>query len=618
MARQQTGSLRWAPTSATWMGRIRDAHGVRTAWCDLGTDNEVLAKQKLLQWIETGIAPRAKARERFGEAATRIVEAQRVAGFAGAAERAYRLAEFAVPMLGQLEVEQIEQHHLAAVLASMSGEYAADTVHHMRTDLSRVFKQLVSEGTLRHSVATGLEMPADVEHDARPRRCISDEHVVEFLRRRGTAGEIEMLVLLARWVGGQRTSDIHAGDWSHVDTVEWRTMLVRRPKTESKPGRKAGHRKGRRRASRSFEFVRHPIPADVREPLRAWHVAHGSPVSGPIFPARRGPNAGQRKASRGNSYAGRLRKALWQAGIVWPLPGYESATGDDRRQFCAYQVDTDESRRADFHSIRSAYITGLAKAGVNEQTAMLAAGHQGDRATHRGYLHVDEVAVPASALPMLALPAARALALPAPTEPPPSVPPPAPVPPPPAAPAPDASRLEAVLEALLARLGPGLSPAASPAVAPALSPPPAAPPAAPIDPARGSNEALPGPIDPEIPQSFQRRARVDSNHRHSAPEAVVDHPTARKGYDGHPSVGSASSPLEGVLTQALGQSIAAPSPLDALRAAAHAAVDARNWALLAALQPLVDAETDRARAAATPSPKVASLDAARAKREGGK
>jgi hypothetical protein len=489
MARKQSGSKRWSPLKASWMGRIRGAQGERTPWCDLGTDNESLAEQKLAQWIETGIPPRAKARESFALSARRIVAEQRASGFAGAADRSYRVETYALPRLGHLEIEQIEQHHLNSVLADMVKlGLLVDTVHHMRTDLSKIFKTLVGEGSLRHCVATGMELPDGCEHDARPRKAVSDEHVVQFLRRRGTAGELEMLVLIARWVGGQRTSDVHAGDWTHVDTVHWKTMRVRRPKTEAKPGALPGRKKGRRRASRSFEFTEHDIPSDVVGPLRAWWEAHGRPTSGPIFPARRGKNAGKRKASRGISYAKRWRDALWEERIVCPLPGFESAVGDARREYCAYQADTDETRKTDFHTIRSAYITGLARAGVNEQMAMIAAGHGGDSRTHRGYLKVDEIAVPAAALPSLALPA-----LPTP---------PAPLPP---APSPEASRLESVLTGLSALLERALVASAA---------------AESIDPARGSMASPPSAFDPAIPEQFQQRARKDSNLRPTAPEGI--------------------------------------------------------------------------------------------------
>ncbi len=588
MARKQSGSKRWSPLEGSWRGRIRDAQGKRTPWCDLGTDNETLAAQKLAQWIETGIPPRAKARESFALAARRIVAEQKASGFAGAGDRWYRIETYALPRIGHFEIEQIEQHHLKTILADMVKlGLLVDTVHHMRTDLSKIFKTLVGEGSLRHCVATGVELPDGCEHDARPRKVVSDEHVVLFLRRRGTTGELEMLVLVARWVGGQRTSDIHAGDWSHVDTVTWKTMRVRRPKTEAKAGTLPGHKKGRRRASRSFEFTEHDIPSDVVGPLRAWWEAHGRPLSGPIFPARRGKNAGQRKVSRGISYAERWRDALWEERIASPLPGYDSAVGDERRKYCAYQSDTDETRKTDFHSIRSAYITGLARAGVNEQMAMIAAGHGGDSRTHRGYLKVDEIAVPASALPSLALPEA-----------PPSTPPPAPLPP---APPSETSRLESVLTGLSVLLERALGAGAA-----AASP-------GPIDPAPGSIASPQNAIDPAIAEQIQRRARVDSNHRPTAPEAGWDHLRTQKDSEASAGVIPHETPSEQVVTHALGHTITSQSPLDSLCGTIQRAVGERDWGLARSLIDVAEAHVARLAATAP-----VSLELARAKREGSK
>lgn len=62
-----------------------------------------------------------------------------------------------------------------------------------------------------------------------------------------------------------------------------------------------------------------------------------------------------------------------------------------------------------------------------------------------------------------------------------------------------------------------------------------------------------------------------------------------------------------------GPSQPAVTVLDGLRAAARAALEANNWALLHQLEPLIDAEQKRLTASVP-----VSLEAVRAKREGGK
>jgi integrase len=121
---------------------------------------------------------------------------------------------------------------------------------------------------------------------------------------------------------------------------------------------------------------------DVLVPiLRAWWDSHGRPVTGPVFPCRRGARAGQRKG-KGISYASALRDALWAARIVRPLPGFERAASDaERRKLCLIQSGSSQLRPLDFHSFRRAYNTALADANVNVQTAMRLAGHR-NASTH--------------------------------------------------------------------------------------------------------------------------------------------------------------------------------------------------------------------------------------------
>jgi hypothetical protein len=196
-----------------------------------------------------------------------------------------------------------------------------------------------------------------------------------------------------------------------------------------------------------------------------WWRAHGEPISGAVFPCKRGKRAGAHKAGK-YSYAGELRSALWRAGIVRPLPGYEDARrafdasgvvanaenaenaekaaraavreargrnagreaieaactareaartahkaarvalADAERvlkHFCLIQSGDDESKACDFHSFRRSYVTGLARANVNMQLAMALAGHR-NASTHTRYMRLVEcLEAPEAALPQRGL-----------------------------------------------------------------------------------------------------------------------------------------------------------------------------------------------------------------------
>jgi integrase len=401
--KKRTGSKEWRVRLKTWVGRV-SADGKRSGWHDLGTDDPALAQERLERWLVTGEPPTLADKESFAVAAERVMDKQEARGEKVVKDRRRRIQAFAIPVIGHIEVGALEPHHVYSVLRRMGEQeqatrqaYAADTVHHLRTDMSRILNELVLEGTLKSNVAREVELPDNVEVDDRPRIVLTDVEINEFRVKRGFERELDMMALFARDLGGHRTSDLHAADYSDFDTVGWKTCVVRRPKTDREGSRK-GKRKGRRRATRGYQRDRIDIPGSVLGPLKAWWTAAGCPSTGPVFPLRRGPKAGQRKTGKGISYAQALRDALWEACIYRPLPGFEGAVGDARRQFCALQVDTDETRAVDFHSFRRAYVTALARSGLNHQTAMALSGHT-DLATHQRYMAAGVLTVPPAALP---------------------------------------------------------------------------------------------------------------------------------------------------------------------------------------------------------------------------
>ncbi len=549
MARKVTGSLE--SRSDGWSGRVRgypEGHP-RGKWYPLGTTDKKLARERLAQWIATGEAPGEASKELFSAATERVLARPEVKKEKGHQNRAHRLRTFALPVIGHIAVGALKPHNVRSVLEQMGEQekatreqYAADTVHHLRVDISRILTALVNEGSLDVNVAKDVELPDDVEIDDRPRIVLTDEEIIEFRIHRGFDRELDMMALFARDLGGHRTSDLHAADYSDFDTKGWKWCIVRRPKTDREGSRK-GRRKGRRRATRGFLRQKMTIPESVVGPLKAWHEKAGKPVSGPIFPLRRGPNAGKRKTGKGISYAQPLRDALWEARVYRPLPGFELLTGDARKAKCALQTDTDDTRAVDFHSFRRAFASAMARSNLNLQTSMAAAGHA-DPATHARYLEETTITVPASALPASPKPMTQ----------------------PPVAQQPGS--FDQMVAALVAALR------------------------APIDPRVGSNAVSAEVIDPPIPESFHGRAQKDSNLRPTAPEATGKGTKPRKTATGHAAGVALNSAESYSMTRSPGQSTDARS---ALLEAAAAAVAAGNWEL-------ADQIRDLLRAAPHPSP----------------
>lgn len=242
--------------------------------------------------------------------------------------------------------------------------------------------ELWRDEVVAENVARRVQVPKNAPVDDRERVVLTDDEFAAFMACPDVCAELHAMALASRTFGGMRTSDLHAWDWSHVDTTGWLDAHVPRPKTKS--------------------CDRIGLPEVLVPVLQSWWHAHGCPAAGPVFPCRRGPRAGQRKGT-GISCAGALRDALWSAGIVRPLPGFHDAEGAvEQRQLCQIQVGSGELRPCDFHSFRRAYNTALADAGVNVQTAMRLAGHR-NASTHMRYvLRSQKLEAPAAALPSLA------------------------------------------------------------------------------------------------------------------------------------------------------------------------------------------------------------------------
>lgn len=403
--KERTGELR-KRQDGSYVGRIRLDDGHRAPWTDLCTRDETLAKEKLDVWQETGTAPSQAPRELFRDVATRFMK--RFASKKGQKKKAIknrqsRLDRIILPMIGDLEIGRLGTKDVARVLDHMAAAGAAKgTCNTALADMSRICAMARRDGAIADNPALDVGLPEDAPVDDRDPIILEDHEIIAF-RKRGFETELDMMVLFCCELGGHRTSDLHAASWDDTDTFEFRTIKVRRPKRLDTSGRDLEERRRRerpdasgRRATRAFERVVHKLKGTVREALIAWWKKAGCPRSGPIFPVRRGPRAGQYKGDN-ISYAKAFREALWSEGIVRPMEGYHEATGEERRKFCALQTDTTTTRAADFHSLRRWFATRLANAGLNEQDAMDLTGHS-VASTHARYRGPRLVEVPDHAL----------------------------------------------------------------------------------------------------------------------------------------------------------------------------------------------------------------------------
>ncbi len=388
---------------------------------NVGTSDPSVAKARGKR-LAAGNAPELLAgkqkRETFREVATELLDRS---SLATVKVRRSRLERFAYPIIGDLPVDEINVGDIRQCLEQVRQSLGwTDTARLLKNDISAVLGHLYASDVLSENAALRIKFckkygtlnNEKIKKVVLPRIVLSDAEFNAFIAwglevGAGQLPELYMLALCARCLGGMRASDLHAWRWEHIDTADWLTAEVPRPKTEltARMGQEGDE------GLRVFEpYELGGEAAQLVPYLAAWWRRHGCPSEGAVFPVRRGHRAGERKVS-GASYAKKLRMALWEAGIVRPLPGYSQACqrhgaqSPQARKLCALQSGIDKKRaRLDFHSFRRGWVGATTSAkGLSFAESMRLADHS-DPATHAGYRSMDGARViPGGVLP-LALP----------------------------------------------------------------------------------------------------------------------------------------------------------------------------------------------------------------------
>ncbi len=414
-----------------WVGRVWPSGAPKwSKWLPLGTTDREHAKKLLAAWGRTGVQPVTKRGERsFAEEAERILDEKAAKAQSPSEKKAVqyrrdRLRKYALPVIGPVPVGLLEPSHIAGVLDSMAEQgLSLRTTHNLRSDISVILRKLVRSAELKMNPAQDLELPEEATVDTRDRMHLSDEQMIAFQTRRGFGTTLDMNIMLCRCVGGHRTSDGHAGDWSHVDLIGFATMKVRRPKTDGQVGQRVGQRKSK---TKNYEHAVHTVPEQYRPALRAYWESQGCPTSGPLFPLlrdavttpmklkggqvieRNGGKVGGRKGG-GTSYAKAFRRAVWEEQIYSPMPvgtligGVPTTHAFDPenpdRGLCFFQTDTDTTRRLTFHGLRADLNAALVEAGVTDDQRIAILGHTQAATGNKHYMKQILVGVPAAALP---------------------------------------------------------------------------------------------------------------------------------------------------------------------------------------------------------------------------
>jgi integrase len=363
----------------------------------LGTDDETIARAKnreLVKRLAAGDIPSAEETKRvetFAAAAKRVLDQAEKDGMRSVADRRQRIRDYAENKLGPMLVTAIRAPHIRSVLeAARDAGKSKQTVTHLRNDIRSVFVSLWRDEIIEENPVDKVSIPKGFEVDDRPRQVLTDDEFARFVSCRDVPFRLRLMALVSRTLGGMRTSDLHAWCWEHIDTRDWTTARIKRPKT------------------RGLTFVE--LPAVLVDVLQQWWEDHGKPTSGPVFPVE-----GSKRKRGHQGYAAVLRRSLRRAfgidapstvegvrrnGRRWAKRVWTEVRSPTPRELDLLEND-EISRRVDFHSFRRAFVSAVGDAGVNAQTGMRLTGHS-ELETHLLYVNrLKPVAAPAAAIPIL-------------------------------------------------------------------------------------------------------------------------------------------------------------------------------------------------------------------------
>lgn len=385
--RPRTGSL--VPRTTGWHGRVfvkgPDGKEVRTL-VDLGTTSKSVARRKLNALVRNINAGRVD-QETAEVAATRGLSVDAFAdeyyqrreslGVKTWRDEKRWFERYIKPHIGGRALEEVESTEITdLLLAAVKAGRPRESVKKIRVECARLFRTARKSKLIVASPVDDADIPKMKERK-RTRTLLTDAEFVQYVlhphERRWSAKsgkvdfEIKVRAIVARTIGGARTSDENALDWSVIDLVNFERLVMYRPKTDA-------------------EDV-YEVPDVARPFLRAWWESHGSPSQGPVFPIRRGPRAGKQRGK--DSFAHRYRRDLLVAGVT-------------RHEL---HNDTERTRRTDFHSFRRSFSTALKRAKVDAREAMRLTAHTSFE-THQRYVQDGDpiAAPPAAALPPISMP----------------------------------------------------------------------------------------------------------------------------------------------------------------------------------------------------------------------
>lgn len=321
MSRSRTGSLKLR-AGGFHLRVTSDVDGkTKREWYDLDTFDPKVAEAKRARLVEALARGQGPSRQEVAgvgtveDFGTAWLKERKALGVVSARDEDNNLTRHVYAIVledkrrfGDVKVTDVRPPQIRTVLmAAVAEGLAKGTVKHIRAVMNRLFGAAWQNEVIPENPVLKAKLPK-MREVKKERVVLTDEEIVQFVSFAKVDHELRVVSICARCEGGMRTGDINTWDWTMIARPSFATCVVPRSKTET-PQEMA-------------------IPEPLRPVLRAWWEQHGSPASGPVFPARRGKNAGGFKAKRGISYAKRLRTALLRADVKRHVCARPAAEGE--------------------------------------------------------------------------------------------------------------------------------------------------------------------------------------------------------------------------------------------------------------------------------------------------
>ncbi len=203
--------------------------------------------------------------EDMAESFERVVTAQGADGLKTWKERLSRLRRYALAELQHLAPGAVTGKHIRSVLELAGQTLSKQSVVHLRNDLSAVFGDLWRDQLIAENPVKRAKLPKKLRVELRRRVQLTDGEFARFMACADVPEILQLKALSSRSFGGQRTSDLHAWDWSHFDLDTWLSAKVYRPKTDGEE-------------INITELVELMIPEPLRTQLHAIGRARAGPT----------------------------------------------------------------------------------------------------------------------------------------------------------------------------------------------------------------------------------------------------------------------------------------------------------------------------------------------------